>query len=281
MTITMAALRQKLGLAMQNETHTAYLRRQAVIVASASRDFISHVPRVGPLDVGVFRALAGGGVPMVLVGMLDAWPISKMSRSQLVQEFGHVPVKARVGDYVSTAFSEKRTLQAMTLAEYFSDIHQHSAGLPAYLGNQVIPELDVLCHWPAYFEKSTAPRVWLGPAGTVTPLHCDYDDNLLAQVWGRKQLVLYPPHHAPYLNPRECNPVLFASDWNPEAPDLGAMPLARYATPIQCVLKAGEVLFLPAGWFHHVRALDFSLSINLWSKDIPFSVHHLMSWVRQ
>ncbi len=266
---------------MQTDTQTAYLRRQAVIVASAGRDFISHVPRVGPLDVGVFRALASSGVPMVLVGMLDAWPISALSRSQLVQGLGHVPVNARVGDYVSTAFSDKRTLQAMTLAEYLGDIDQHSAGLPAYLGNQVIPEITALCHWPAYFEKPVAPRIWLGPAGTVTPLHCDYDDNLLAQVWGRKQLVLYPPHHAPYLNLRECNPVLFASGWNPEAPDLGAMPMARYATPIQCVLKAGEMLFLPAGWVHHVRALDFSLSINLWSKDIPFSVRHLIGGATQ
>ena len=30
------------------------------------------------------------------------------------------------------------------------------------------------------------------------------------------------------------------------------------------VLAPGELLVLPAGWMHHVEALDLSVSVNLW-----------------
>ena len=63
----------------------------------------------------------------------------------------------------------------------------------------------------------------------MTPLHCDYDDNIFAQLWGRKRIFLAPPHHDAFLYTREANPVLFGSPFDPEAPDYERFPLARQA----------------------------------------------------
>jgi hypothetical protein len=229
---------------------------------------------VAPLDLGVFRALAKGGVPFVMVGMLGHWPISALTREQLRAKFGNVRVRARAEDYVEKAFSAKRTLLEMSLAEYVDLAATDASALPPYLGNQQIPELNALCSWPPYFQKSAVPRIWLGPKGTLTPLHCDYDDNLFAQIWGSKRFVLFPPHHDDFLYTREVNPVLFGSAFDPGAPDFEAMPLAQQAVPLECVVSAGELLYLPAGWFHQVRALEFSLSANLWTKDRPLALQH-------
>jgi len=66
--------------------------------------------------------------------------------------------------------------------------------------------------------------------------------------------------------------VLYASKFDPDAPDFDAFPLARHAKPIECFVNAGELLYLPAGWFHHVRALQGSLSANRWVKDVPVAI---------
>ena len=52
-----------------------------------------------------------------------------------------------------------------------------------------------------------------------------------------------------------------------EDPDLERFPEFENAKPIQVELNTrggGEVLFLPAGWHHHVRTLDTSLMLNYW-----------------
>jgi hypothetical protein len=253
-------------------TVTAPSRRTAVQQAATRTGTITHVPRVAPLDVGVFRAFAKGGVPFVMVGMVEHWPLAQLSPQQLKPLFGDLRVRARTGDYVEKAFSAQRSMCDLSLAEYLDLVVTNPSALPAYLGNQQLPALNTLCRWPPYFEKPATPRMWLGPAGTVTPLHCDFDDNLFAQIWGSKRFVLYPPHHGQYLYTREANPVLYASKFDPDAPDYESMPLARQAQPLECIVQPGELLFLPAGWYHQVRALEFSLSANLWGKDRPLAL---------
>jgi hypothetical protein len=91
-------------------------------------------------------------------------------------------------------------------------------------------------------------------------------------VWGQKRFLLYPPHRAEFLYLREANPVLFGSPFDPEAPDYEAFPLARKAQPVECTVGAGEMLYLPAGWFHHVRSLELSMSANRWTRDQPLAL---------
>ena len=40
---------------------------------------------------------------------------------------------------------------------------------------------------------------------------------------------------------------------DPLEPDLERYPQYRSARPLCCSVKAGEMLYLPALWFHHVR----------------------------
>lgn len=243
--------------------------RQQIRTVSRVVGDISLVPRVSPLEPNVFNAFAAAGVPFIIVGIVRNWPLYALTPDTLAERFAELRVRGRVGDYVSTAFSKKRRSVEMSLAEYFALLKSDTSSLPPYLGNQKLPELDALCQWPPYFERHKDLKIWLGPAGTVTPLHCDYDDNLLAQVWGAKRIIFFPPHYAENLYLWESNPVLFGSRFNPEAPDFSNYPLARTVKGCQCELKAGEMLYLPAGWFHHVRAMEFSLSSNVWAKDIP------------
>ncbi|MDY7575044.1 cupin-like domain-containing protein [Actimicrobium sp. CCI2.3] len=247
--------------------------RHAIRLAARDLPVITTVPRSGKLDATAFRARAALGLPFIMTGLVNRWPLFALEPHLLREQFGDLPVRARVGDYINTAFAPDRAMQDMSLSAYLDLVAADTLALPPYLGNLELRALNRLCNWPAYFKKMGPPRFWLGPAGTVTPLHCDYDDNIFAQLWGSKRLILSPPHHDAFLYTREANAILFGSAFNPEAPDFEQFPLARQATLIECLVEPGELLYVPAGWYHHVRALTFSLSSNRWARALPLALN--------
>lgn len=247
--------------------------REAIRRAGRDLPEISAVPRVGPLDAKAFRTRAAQGLPFVIAGLVGRWPLCALTPQTLRDRFGGLQVRARVGDYINTAFAADRAMQDMSMLEYLELVADGTQDLPPYLGNLELRELNSMCYWPAYFDKMGPPRFWLGPAGTVTPLHCDYDDNIFAQIWGTKRIFLSPPHHGEFLYTREANAILFGSPFDPENPDFEQFPLARQATMIECIVNPGDLLYVPAGWYHQVRALTFSLSSNRWARALPFALN--------
>lgn len=243
--------------------------RDAIRAAASALPAVTTVPRVDRPTAAAFRARAALGLPFLITGFANRWPLSGLTPAALRDQYGHLPVRARVGDYIHTAFAPDRAMQDMSLLAYLDLVDRTTDSLPPYLGNLELRALNRLCHWPTWFDKMGPPRFWLGPAGTVTPLHCDYDDNLFAQVWGTKRIFLAPPHHDAYLYPKEANAILSGSPFDPEAPDFDRYPLARQASLVDCIVAPGEMLYVPAGWYHQVRALTFSLSSNRWARAMP------------
>ena len=246
--------------------------RDAIRDASRKLPPLTAVPRFKTLDRAGFRAQAERGLPFMITGLVGRWPLCALTPDALRARFGAVPVRARVGDYIGTAFAPDRAMRDMAMGDYLDLVAHWQDGLPPYVGNLEINELNAMCHWPGYFSKMGPPRFWLGPAGTVTPLHCDYDDNIFAQIRGTKRIFLVPPHHDEFLYVREANPVLFGSPFDPERPDFDAYPLARGAAPVECIVEPGDMLYVPAGWYHQVRALTFALSVNRWARAMPLAL---------
>ncbi|XP_041433029.1 tRNA wybutosine-synthesizing protein 5 isoform X5 [Xenopus laevis] len=90
-------------------------------------------------------------------------------------------------------------------------------------------------------------------------------DNLLIQVTGKKRVVLYSPRDAPYLYlSGDKSEVLDVDN-----PDLVKYPLFSHARRYECYLEAGDVLFIPALWFHNTVADGFGVGVNVFWKDLP------------
>jgi hypothetical protein len=110
---------------------------------------------------------------------------------------------------------------------------------------------------PKHLRGGTS--LWLGPKGTVTPFHHDSTNIFFSQIHGRKQFYLASPHETRILETARG----YYAGIDPEKPDRARWPWWNDVALFKVVLEPGEVLFLPAGWWHHVRSLDVSISLSL------------------
>ncbi|DBA72470.1 TPA: hypothetical protein ACH3X2_010492 [Trebouxia sp. C0005] len=117
-------------------------------------------------------------------------------------------------------------------------------------------------------------NAWIGTEGTVTPLHFDSYDNFLAQVAGFKFLRLYSRQQTPLLYVERGQATQSAmnatraqkniSAVNVEHPDLKKHPGFAQAKHLECILGPGDMLFIPAKFWHYVRSLSPAISVNFW-----------------
>lgn len=160
------------------------------------------------------------------------------------------------------------------------------------------------CPLPPYLMKicsligePVAANLWIGTIGTTSRLHCDNFDNIYIQIEGRKRIFLIPPGncfavHEKFLTPATYNenmtpvvdegPNVLFPTMNPSDPTSLNADL-RSRVSIYCVeLEPGDVLFLPALWYHQVEIISegVNVSANYWhtpfNSDIRWAEHDLL-----
>ncbi len=217
------------------------------------------------------------GIPLVLTQALDDWPLFSMPRNTALEQFANLQGITRHGEYAHKAFSSERDFRTTAMLDFIATMDEAPCHVvaepPAYMGNNLVPkQLLPLIRFPDYFKRSLyiPPRLWLGPKGTLTPLHRDDSDNLFAQVWGEKSMLLAAPHHRIALGSWSTSPNggLEGCDFDPSNPNFEEFPAAKHVSFFAVHLKPGDLLFLPEGWFHQVRSLTSSLSINFWVNSV-------------
>ncbi|XP_036326241.1 bifunctional peptidase and (3S)-lysyl hydroxylase Jmjd7 [Rhagoletis pomonella] len=161
------------------------------------------------------------------------------------------------------------------------------------------PELadDINVNDLNFAEKclNTPPLVnfWMGDERAVTSMHKDPFDNIYCVIAGHKDFILLPPHQVVNI-PRQQYPVgqyrrntlgqfyiepvlnelaeeneskQMQTEWisiDPLAPDLGKYPKFAQVHPLHVRVYAGDVLFLPNFWFHHVQQSHKCIAVNFW-----------------
>jgi hypothetical protein len=116
--------------------------------------------------------------------------------------------------------------------------------------------------------------IWLGNPSRIA-CHYDAPANLACCVVGKRRFTLFSPEqiHNLYPGPLDFNPagqsismVDFAN------PDYQKYPRFQDAVAAAEVaeLNAGDALYLPSMWWHHVEGLSrFNVLINYWWRDVP------------
>ncbi|CAL1582639.1 unnamed protein product [Knipowitschia caucasica] len=94
--------------------------------------------------------------------------------------------------------------------------------------------------------------------------HYDVMDNLLAQVTGTKRVVLFSPQDALHMYLSGDKSEVLDID----SPDLEKFPEFLKAQRFECVLQPGDLLFIPALWFHNTMALQFGVGVNVFWRHL-------------
>ena len=280
------------------------------------------VLRSGPLGLEGFQAyldrarhdkLQKGPQPLAMSGLIDDWPARRADvRPWASPDYlrwrtlgGQRLVPVEVGrSYVDDGWRQEivkfeSVLQALEAGSHAPQTTQSTMYLAQHSLFTQIPRLrDDICIPDACYSATNDAdadadddaegqepmlNAWLGPAGTITPLHTDPHHNLLAQVVGRKYVRLYSPEKSAGLRPRGREGGVEMG--NTSAVDVGVMEgwdtgpeetgsdghiqttgreefLALSYT--DCILEPGDTLYIPRGWWHYVRGLSVSFSVSFW-----------------
>ena len=210
--------------------------------------------------------------PVILTGLMDDWPaLSRWSPAYFKETCGDAIVEIMSGRTKDPHYeiNSRKHKTEVRFGDYVDMVTAGGESNDVYLvannGFFSRPELrplydDIRC-FPEYLDPGKAANqvhFWFGPAGTVTPLHHDLMNIFMAQVLGRKRILLISPDQTHRL----YNEVGVFSDIDCDYPDDQRHPLYRDVLSKQVILEPGEVLFLPVGWWHHVKALDVSVTVT-------------------
>ncbi|HET9619870.1 MAG TPA: cupin-like domain-containing protein [Kofleriaceae bacterium] len=213
--------------------------------------------------------------PVVLTDAMPKWAAAPWTAERIRTEIGTASVNVRAGNYAADIYKTSMETRELRLADYLDalDAPRPADTPPPYAASNGVPwDWHLWLDYPPFVPEALCgfAKYWIGPAGTATPLHRDWLDNFLTQVVGSKRLALVAPGRAPILQPREIHPGLDSCNW--VDPYDAADPVVAASEPIFVDLAAGDMVFLPAGWFHDVRSTAFSFSVNFFLMRVPYAV---------
>ncbi len=237
------------------------------------------IARTPPLEASeFFKRYVCPCQPVIIDGLcnsLDAG--APWSVDYLRQRVGdrRIPVEVPRGDNIFGDPAGDGVQYEWTSVEKFLDrIVTKPTGVSRYLAQldlaRTFPELLADLPRPAcldwvYCDKTA---LWIGPGNQVTPLHYDVYDNLVFMMEGRKTWTLVSPDDTDKVYPRGF-PAYYYSQVDIEHPDLEKFPAFADAIQVVVELNRGDALFVPGGWWHHVRGHGLNIAVNtMWSPPV-------------
>lgn len=237
------------------------------------------IPRVSAPSLLEFKSkIIKIGRPVIVTDAMKAWPALKRWKDMeyLKRVAGHRTVPVEYGKhYMDSNWNQK-------LIRFEDFLRDHIYAAPqvekAYLAQHrlfdQIPELAKDIMTPDYCvlvenenDDDVEINAWFGPEGTISNLHHDPKHNLLAQVVGQKYIRLYEQKYTSRLYPHDglmSNTSQVVDVENARSSKEEKYPLFSDTPYYDCVLKPGEMLYIPPKVWHYVRSLETSFSVSFW-----------------
>jgi len=215
--------------------------------------------------------------PAVFHGNICEWDFVKWSEEEWCNLFGEKPVPFRCGPKKCSRSPQwERTCKTenMTMRNFFQSAKNINADSWQYFDYKYLNEwlkdsdaFEALSWAKLGFPelKRDESTLWIGSPGAHTPCHMDsYGCNLVAQVHGHKQWILFPQSESAKLEmtrlPYEESSVYSALNFYAPIKNLNDSLDQVYIV----TLSPGDVLVVPHHWWHYVENLDTAIAINTW-----------------
>ncbi|MEP5765174.1 MAG: cupin-like domain-containing protein [Halieaceae bacterium] len=236
--------------------------------------------------------------PLILKGFVDCWPMVQAAKSgrtevlSYLQRFcknqeilvfkGEPEIKGRF--FYNDEMSGFNFGRVNSSFEFMLSLFESLTGAedePAYyIGSTAVDlalpglraENDI-----GLAAQQPLVSIWMGNRTRIAA-HFDNPRNIACIGAGRRRFTLFPPEQLAnlYVGPLDFTPAGQAiSLVDFEQPDFERFPLFKEALKNAQVaeLDAGDALYLPSLWWHHVEALEtFNVLVNYWWRDDPAAV---------
>ncbi|XP_064093441.1 bifunctional peptidase and (3S)-lysyl hydroxylase Jmjd7-like isoform X3 [Macrobrachium nipponense] len=265
-----------------------------------------------PSPLQFYRDWVAPNKPVIFRGAVKKWPaIKKWTIKYLREKIGekHVSVAVTPNGYADAPQGEYFVMpeERNMIFKDFLDIMENPDSQPGvfYIQKQnsnfteEFPEIlgdaatDVPWFSEALGKEPDAVNFWMGDHRAVTSMHKDHYENIYCVVSGYKDFILLPPSDTPWIPYKsyaagvykETNPGKFVIEedaetgvvpWvciDPLKPDLNAYPQYKHSSPVHCRVHAGDALYLPSLWYHHVRQSHGCIAVNFWY-DMEYDVKY-------
>ena len=204
------------------------------------------------------------GEPVFLRGQAQAWPaVKQWSFAGLRSRVANVPVRLVMGNRERQA----TRFLSMALHDFLGEIERaHSTANAPTASPLYLKEFDLLKAQPGLADElpyvpllpphaRSFPRCWIGAAGTSTGLHHDLLDNVFIQISGVKRWRLVRKGAVQALGGASAKFDEWAKLASMDAAVLATLPGAEERDFFTVDLHPGDVLHVPAGWWHEVENL--------------------------
>ncbi|ADO71982.1 cupin-like domain-containing protein [Stigmatella aurantiaca] len=222
--------------------------------------------------------------PIIFTGGMEHWPArQKWTFEWFKQTHGHIeaPVEWLKFGLKPDGWVERvGRVEVMKVRDYVEALLSPSRAGQGYLIGKdmlrLLPSLKDDIRFPAFqtSDKMTDRLFFMSPQGAFTQLHYDRAHNLHAMLVGRKRWQIWSPRYDQVLKqvPHEFVwSVQSVLDLLPHGGKWETFP-ANIAPEYDIVLEAGEMLYLPYGWWHRVLTVEPSIATNLWWWTWPLFV---------
>lgn len=234
---------------------------------------VSTTERVSTISTNLFaERYRAPGKPVILESLTAEWParrkwsidyLARVAGVKQVPLYENRPASGRRHQHAPTKFLplgeylERLSAGEIDLRIFFYRVAKE---LPGLLPDFEFPDLGVR------FARKL-PVLFVGGNGARVQMHYDIDlaETFLCHFGGRKRVFLFAPDQTPWLY---RVPFSFSAifDVDPAAPDYDRFTRLANARGELAVLKDGDSLYIPSGYWHAVvyDEVGFSLSLRAW-----------------
>jgi len=230
-----------------DEFYARYVGKEPLVMRGA----LTEMPAVSRWSMEYFAALAPDAQVRLKSGSVDAGQTTTMSLADYVRVLTEWEQTKSDPDGAAQGAAERPPyLHDLPLLTIMPQLRDDLAGFPVKL-------------FPSFYRSRwwDFTQFFIGPSGTVTPLHFDslLTHNLFLQIMGTKRFVIVDARDRDrsYINSWRWSPV------DPEAPDLTLYPRFADADVRTCYVNSGDLLYLPPGTLHKVVSETPSISFNI------------------
>ncbi|KAJ6787551.1 hypothetical protein PWT90_00634 [Aphanocladium album] len=231
-----------------------------------------------------FMRFVARNTPFVVRGGATSWKAyQKWDKDYLVNTLAGQSVNVAITPHGN---ADAPTVSAAHNSLLFAKPHEESQPFEEFLNYIIGQEHDA-----GFGQDAEVRYAQTRNSRSVTATHKDNFENIYVQIRGRKHFVLLSPlhHHcmnekllppATYVRSQEgelwlcldqdATPIPFVT-WDPDYPDRNCVSLSRFARPVRVTLEPGDMLYLPAMWYHKVTQSvadndpnGFVVAVNYW-----------------